>query len=806
MHERIRARPYLVSLSSDKPPIQLDMSSNAAAYHWRVLISSPRLLILGAAFSACACARQPGLFNDANAIAHVSMLAGTIGSRPVGSAANARARDYVVDQLKEIGFQVRVQETDARRHELGRTARVSNIIGILPGEKPEALGIVSHYDSSPDAPGATDDALGVAVTLEAARVLASASRRQWTLFALITDGEEAGLMGAAALVTDREVTSRLRAYLNLESIGSSGTSVLFETGPGNGWLVAPWAKRAPHPRGGSYAIEVYTRLPNDTDFSILKTRDIPGLNFAAVGDSYSYHTARDTPERLARETVRTTGENVVSIATALQDVDITARTTTLPVFFDIGGTVGVSYGMTVQWLLSALALIAGVVAWVRVSGDAVRTNGVLRWILTIAWGWLGGIFVGAAMAGTTWLLRFAREVYHPWYASPGRLLLLLIAAGATCAWAMARAGRWLPGRSHPARHPALTWSVVLPIWIALAAAALWFAPAAAYLWVLPLLSAGVLLTLVPPGNDSLVRIASAIVLCVSGTLWLRETSELSRFIVAIMGRLPMVTPFFVYAAVLSAAGLMVVPPLIASVATRRPLRRPWAVTAIVAVALAAAFGVAYAAPAYTHDQPLRRYVRALQDGDAASATWEVASVEPGLDLAPDAPGEWTLTDGGAAPASIPWGRYSFPFVFRAAGPSLGPPPASVTSFALKPLADGSQLSASVTPREPGLLVTFVLPPGITPARSSLPGAVRLGRWTAAFAAVPLEGIAWEASFRLPPSALEGVRVAVTSARLPGGAGWQSLPGWLPQDTAVWSANGTWVLPPPGSIAPVPPLR
>ena len=166
------------------------------------------------------------------------MLAGTIGSRPVGSAANARAREYIVDQLKQIGFQVRVQETDARRHELGRTARVSNIIGILPGEKPDALGIVSHYDSSPDAPGATDDALGVAVTLEAARVLASAGRPQWTLLALITDGEEAGLMGAAALVTDREVTSRLRAYLNLESIGSSGTSVLFETGPGNGWLVS----------------------------------------------------------------------------------------------------------------------------------------------------------------------------------------------------------------------------------------------------------------------------------------------------------------------------------------------------------------------------------------------------------------------------------------------------------------------------------------------------------------------------------------------------------------------------------------
>jgi hypothetical protein len=774
-----------------------------------VLISLRRVLIVLAVITAAACSRQPGPFNDTNAIAHVSMLAGTIGSRPVGSAANARAREYIVDQLKQLGFEVRVQETDARRHELGRTARVSNIIGILPGEKPEALGIVSHYDSSPDAPGATDDALGVAVTLEAARVLASGGSRQWTLLALITDGEEAGLMGAAGLVTDAEVMKRLRAYVNLESIGSAGTSVLFETGPENGWLVKPWARRAPHPRGGSYAIEVYTRLPNDTDFSILKTRDIPGLNFAAIGDSYAYHTARDTPERLSRETIRTTGENVVAIATALQTTDITARTTQTPVFFDIGGTVAVSYGSTVQWLVSALALISGIFAWVRVSGDAVRTNGVLRWILTIAWAWLGGIFVGGSMAGVTWLLRFGREVYHPWYAHPGRLFILLIVTGVTAGWAMARLGRWLPARSHPARHPALTWSAALPIWIALAAACLWFAPSAAYLWVLPLLAAGLLLSIVPAHNDPLVRIASVIVLGAAATLWLRETRDLSYFIVAIMGRLPLVTPFFVYAAVLGAAGLMIVPPMIAVVATARPLRRPWVLTTFILIALVVAFCWSYSAPAYTRDQPLRRYVRALQEADATTATWEVASVEPGLDLAVEAPGVWTPTDGDAAPASIPWGRYSFPFVFRTKGPSLGPAPASVASFAVKPLADGSQLSVSLVPREPGLFVTFVLPPGLTPARSSLPGAPRLGRWTATYGAVPPEGIAWEANFHAPATALEEVRVAVTSARFPGGSGWQSLPAWLPQDAAVWSANATWVLPtsgPFGAIAPVPALR
>ena len=127
------------------------------------------LLVLAA---SAACSRPPGLFVEANARAHVSVLAGTIGSRPVGSR-RTTGSEYVVDQLKQAGFDVRVQEADGRRHELGRTARVSNIIGILPGQRSEAIGLVSHYDSSPDAPGATDDGLGVAVTLEAARVLAA---------------------------------------------------------------------------------------------------------------------------------------------------------------------------------------------------------------------------------------------------------------------------------------------------------------------------------------------------------------------------------------------------------------------------------------------------------------------------------------------------------------------------------------------------------------------------------------------------------------------------------------------------------
>jgi hypothetical protein len=755
------------------------------------------------------CSREPGVFVDTNARAHIGMLAGTIGSRPLGTDANRRAREYLVDQLRQFGFHVRVQEADARRHELGLTARVANIIAVLPGERAEAVGLVAHYDSSPFAPGATDDALGVGVALEAARLFAARERRPWSLFVLLTDGEESGLMGAAALVTDREVLDRLRAYVNLESIGSSGNAVLFETGPGNAWLVKPWGRRAPHPRGGSYAIEIYQRLPNDTDFSILKTRDVPGLNLAPVGDSYAYHTARDTPDRLARETIRLTGENVVSILGALQEIDITQRTTQGTTFFDIGGTMGVSYGSPMSFFTSSAALLLGVLASVRLIADAVRTNGGLRWLLALAWSWISAGLVIGSMIGATWLFRVAREVYHPWYARPGRFFLLLLVVAVTVGWSLVRLGQWLPRRAHPARHPALTWSLALPAWVFLAALSLWFAPAAAYLWTLPLLAAGILLAILPPHRDPLVRLASFAVLAVAGTLWLREAVELSHFLVAVMGRLAIVTPVFVYAAVLAAAGAMVVPPLIALLVRPRPFQRPWLVTSLLLFAVAGATGWAYVAPAYTTEQPLRRHARALQDGDSPGSVWEVASVEPGLDLADAAPAGWVPTTAGVNGTSVPWGRYAFPFVFRTNAPPLGPPPARLGAFAVQPVVDGVRLTLSVVPGEPGLTIALVLPAGLSPARTSLPGASRLGRWTATFIAPPPEGISWEATFRgAVGDQLRDTRVMVTSAGVPGGTGWQRLPAWLPQDAAVWTSTATWVIPAASApeIAPVPALR
>lgn len=752
-----------------------------------------------------ACARPAPRFSLENAQAHVEMLAGTIGSRPVGTPENERARQYIIDQLHLFGFDVRVQETDARSPSEGRSARVANIIAVRNGPDRDAIAVLSHYDSAPDAPGAADDGLGVAVALEAARVLGAKADRRHSLMVLVTDGEEAGLLGAHALVTDRDVMDRLQAYVNVEAVGSSGTAKLFETGPGNAWIVAPWARHAPHPAGASYALEIYRRLPNDTDFSIIKRQDVPGLNFAPIGDSYAYHTARDTPDRLSARTIRRTGENVVETLDALDAMDVRQRSAVSPTYFDAGETIAFSWGPAWSTAIAVAALALGLLGWVRVTIATIRHRGFWRWLLSVVWAIAAVIFIAALLVGITWALREAREVYHPWYAHPNRLFVLLLLAGAAAGWGAMRAGALLPARVHGFRHPAVVWSLTLPLWIALAAFMAWTAPGAAFLWTLPLLVAGALLLAAPPMNALVVRLASIVVLGVAATLWLRTTVELLDFTVAVFGRFPTITPVFVYAALMIACAIMVVPPFVAATLTMRPLVRPSAVTAVLLLGTVVAAGFAYAAPAYTDARPQRRYLRAMVEPGSTSATWEVGSNEPGLDLHPGAPGGWTrVTD--APRGSVSWGRLPHPFVFRTTAPLPAPPPASIASFTLAPAKAGIELSMTILPSAPGLAVAFELPEGLQPARSNLPGIVRRKRWSAVYFGVPADGLTWRASFGAGGERAAAAHAIVTSWRFPGGSGWQQLPGWLPQERAVWDARVSWVLSAPDVIAPVPPLR
>ncbi len=134
------------------------------------------------------------------------------------------ARDHVVVRFHEIAktsggkLQVIVDKFEATSKRTGgKPVPMENVYVILPGSDPKlskTVFIVSgHMDSRPtdmmdttlDAPGADDDASGVAVSVECARLISKlaanspASFRATILFAAVS-GEEQGLLGSEHLL------------------------------------------------------------------------------------------------------------------------------------------------------------------------------------------------------------------------------------------------------------------------------------------------------------------------------------------------------------------------------------------------------------------------------------------------------------------------------------------------------------------------------------------------------------------------------------------------------------------------------
>jgi hypothetical protein len=422
------------------------------------------------------------------------------------------------------------------------------------------------------------------------------------------------------------------------------------------------------------------------------------------------------------------------------------------------------------------------------------------------WTAIGAIAVGAAMVGALWVLRASREVYHPWYAQMGRAAAFMIASGIAAGWLISRAGALLPARAHGERHPALTWVVALPFWIAAAAAALWFAPGASYLATIPLLTAAVLLLATPLRSGLAVRIASLIVLGIAGSIWLANTVDLLHFLNALIGRAAVVAPLWIFPALLMAAGLFLIPPFIAAItAGSSGLTRPSILTAFCLILVAGTGVAAYFGDAYSDRHPLRRYARYVQDDGTKTAMWEIGSNEPGLDVAAVPELQWTpdtaATQRALAVSPMPW-----PYRFTAAAPSTETPATVTASVAT--IGEGAELTVTVRPHDPSARITLVLPAGMKPARANLPGIITsANRWRSIVAPGPADGAMWRIVVPAADQARLGeTGVIVESAIAPGHAP-RTLPPWMPNATAAWRVRSMYLipigplLPAPGPLAP-----
>jgi hypothetical protein len=730
------------------------------------------------------------------------MLGTAFGSRTTGGQANRQARAYLADQLRQAGFEVRLQEGVSESPRRTSTP-VVNIIAIRPGSEREAIALVSHYDSPPESRGAADDGLGVAVCVEAGRVLAAKADRRYTLLIALTDGEELGLMGARVLRSAPEFAS-VRAFLNFEAVGTNGPARLFQAGPGNSWLAAAWAASTPFPSGSSFFTEIYHRLPHDTDFSVLKQGGLPGLDFAPTGNTFAYHTRLDTPGHLESATIQHLGDNTVSLVDALDKVDIRQRTTDDGTFFDVAGRFAVAYSSGRTRVLAVIAFVLGLMAGFKSYRAARDAVGLVRVFVTGVWALAGTAAIFGSLFLACYLLRLGTGLQQPWYGQVRVFPVFLATVVIGALWVVLLIARSLPVTVRPSGHPACIWMLALPVWAGALAFLQRTAPGTGYLFAIPLLTAAALMLALPLRAPSVGRLASAAVAVVAGALWIPLWWPLLEFLVAMLGSLPVVTPTWLYPAFVLVSVSTVMPAVQGVVLGReRRLLPASAVTSVLLLAVVASSWVMVVEPAYGAEYPERRRVRYVQDMLQQKAMWEIGTHERDDAPAggqPGSPRDWHAdSQPPALSVRLPAVSGTFRYRTRAAG-LVAPPLELRRSIQAIDGSSDAWVETTAMPQLEGTGVAFLLPWGVTPVESSLPGAVTDGRWRAVMMPAPASGITLRV--RLSQDSLSRIsdaRVVALVNGVPGGVGWQRLPPWLPQDAIVWSAESCFVLPWPTPV-------
>jgi hypothetical protein len=278
---------------------------------------------------------------------------------PIGTAEHDRVRDYLLAQITTLGTVPEVQRATGVTPIYQAAGRVENILARLKGTSgsSDAVMLAAHYDSVVAGPGAADDGAGVAALLETLRALRAEPPLKNDVIFLFTDGEEEGMLGAAAFVAEHPWAKDVRVAVNFEARGNAGVSRLFETSAGNGRLVQILAQSAPHTAGSSLDYEIYKHLRNDTDMTMFKKSGTAGLNFAFIGHWQDYHTPLDNPQRLDRGSLQQHGEYALSLAHAMGNADLAQLGAPDANYFAIPGGFFLHYSATRIWPFTILVAL-----------------------------------------------------------------------------------------------------------------------------------------------------------------------------------------------------------------------------------------------------------------------------------------------------------------------------------------------------------------------------------------------------------------------------------------------------------------
>jgi len=206
-------------------------------------------------------------------------------------------------------------EIGNRTYPEGRT--VYNVVGEIRGSDraDEVVMLGGHLDSWHAATGATDNGIGCAIMMEAARIITAIGvKPRRTIRVALWSGEEQGLLGSQAYVKEHFGTfeepkadyEKFAAYFNVDS-GTGRVRGLTVFGPPTAGTVLREAAASLKDLGVVGANTTRTRATGGTDSTSFNAAGLPGINSLLDPieyQSYTWHTNLDTYERIVEEDVK----------------------------------------------------------------------------------------------------------------------------------------------------------------------------------------------------------------------------------------------------------------------------------------------------------------------------------------------------------------------------------------------------------------------------------------------------------------------------------------------------------------------
>lgn len=274
-----------------------------------------------------------------NLSADVELLA-AIPTRHVNSPTVAEAAVAIHDGFQSAGGRLRVEYDPFPLAYNGLQTTQRNIVATLPGSDPSA-GIVvvgAHYDSrtvdltdaASPAPGADDNATGVAALLEMARLLAEMTPRATIVFVAFS-AEEVGVVGSTHYVEAAlERGDDIRAMFALDIVGNAageageGAIRAFSAPPGDSSSrqLARYVDLQAQAYFSGFEVQVQPTLDRPgrySDHKPFSDAGIPAMRLIEpVEDLNSQHSGGDLPGAISPAYLRNATQlalaNVVSLA------------------------------------------------------------------------------------------------------------------------------------------------------------------------------------------------------------------------------------------------------------------------------------------------------------------------------------------------------------------------------------------------------------------------------------------------------------------------------------------------------------